>query len=65
MVGLKAPLSWLGRFGASASQAFMSCGFANPSVDPGKNKNVVRETIPTGKKIRRDKMAMTTRIGLI
>ena len=33
VVGLKVPLSWLGRFGASASQAFMSCDFANPSVE--------------------------------
>ena len=61
---MKAPLSWLGRFGASASQAFMSCGFANPSVERGKTRTW-SETIPTGKMIRRDKTAMTTTIGLV
>lgn len=35
--GLKAPLSWPGRFEASVSQAFMSCGFTNPSVQESRS----------------------------
>lgn len=45
MVGLKAPLSWLGTFEASASQAFMSCGSPNPSAEQSDQQIVTDATV--------------------
>lgn len=47
IVGLKAPFSWLGTFEASASQAFMSRGWTNPSAEQKRSANRHRRQSPS------------------